>query len=148
MTRLAGPRVDLTGFLHNACVDLFSEVSGRQPSGRLFFARTSCPDTREISFPLFLPFYLEDHILGESICAGEKRERERGGGRKRAGLETQMFEGQSFHRKSVYLPRSVFWFRDGERGSRGEMHRWNTSGSSSGGSVLCVTLCVAEIIDE
>ena len=37
----------LTGFLHNACVDLFSEVSGRQPSRRLFFARTSYLDTRE-----------------------------------------------------------------------------------------------------
>lgn len=69
-----------TGFLHNACVDLFSEVSGRQPSGRLFFARTSCLDTREtvMSFPPTLSFYLEDHILDESIhVAGEEREREK-----------------------------------------------------------------------
>lgn len=85
MTRLAGPAGRLTGFLHNACVDLFSEVSGRQPSGRLFFARTSCPDAREISFPLFLPFYLiEDHILDESIYI-YRGEEDEGEGEKKCG---------------------------------------------------------------
>lgn len=93
----------LTGFLHNACVDLFSEVSGRQPSGRLFFARTSCLDTCErgprLESPLFPPtlsFYLEDYILNESILyyvAGRGREGGREGGEKRAGLETQIFDG-------------------------------------------------------
>lgn len=56
----AGPR-RLTGFLHNACVDLFSEVSGRQPSGRLFFARTSCRrhtrDSARVRVPLVLLFF-------------------------------------------------------------------------------------------
>lgn len=85
----------LTGFLHNACVDLFSEVSGRQPSGRLFFARTSCLDTCErdpawhllsLSLSLFPPtlsFYLEDYILNESILvAGRGGEGGREGGEK------------------------------------------------------------------
>lgn len=88
-----------TGFLHNACVDLSSEVSGRQPSGRLFFARTSCLDTRETRCRLPSPSSFTPPLLSprlrihdESIHASrrKKRDRER---EKRERLESQIFDG-------------------------------------------------------
>lgn len=66
----------LTGFLHNACVDLFSEVSGRQPSGRLFFARTSCLDTRETS--LAFPSLLSSHFISKIISSTNRYTERRG----------------------------------------------------------------------
>jgi len=58
----------LTSFLHNrACADLFSKVSGWQPSGRLFFARTSCLDTREIR--LASPSLLPSHFISKIISS-------------------------------------------------------------------------------
>lgn len=82
----------LTGFLHNACVDLFSEVSGRQPSGRLFFARTSCPDTREtrLSSPSLLPSHFISKIISSTNRYTVQGERKR---EKSGTLETQIFDG-------------------------------------------------------
>lgn len=74
-------RAGSTGFLHNACVDLFSEVSGRQPSGRLFFARTSCLDTRETrlaspsssTLPLFIAKIVYPRRIDTRIVSKKER---------------------------------------------------------------------------
>lgn len=83
------PRLRLAFYIMRASI-FFSEVSGRQPSGRLFFARTSCLDAREArsASPFLSSYHFEDRILDKSIhvpCHSEEREKEkeRQGERKR-----------------------------------------------------------------
>lgn len=75
------PRLRLAFYIMRASI-FFSEVSGRQPSGRLFFARTSCLDAREArsASPFLSSYHFEDRILDKSIhvpCHSEEREKKR-----------------------------------------------------------------------
>lgn len=112
MTRSNGRSGRPTGFLHNARVDLFLEVSDRSNRAEDCFSHARVASTHaRLAWRLLLPFRLlsilrivpSTNRYNMRFASKRKSEREK--------LRAQIFDCNLSTVKSVYLPRSLFWFR-------------------------------------